>query len=478
MSKNYSTYLIYIGITAVILIIFYFINKKETDVIEAKKGGINFSAITKPMKKGMDAAKKQATKTMGTMKKGFNGVLKKSMAGMKKLGDQAKKQAKAAISKMNSITKKITSTMTGVFNKIKSTFTGMFAKITGFFNQIKQFFVCVADAFKAIGDNIKCGIDKIVNFPFCFIFYIFDCIYGIFKVLFFILGVIFPFINEPVKEMFKMLEGLVKDINDTFKESTGDTILYPGSIMKRCYYCNTTPFPDFSRPSRCGKKPTQNVPSKPIEYTNQNNVDSQKKNSSALTMEEIIGMIVGVIMIIISIVFFFSVTNSFEGGDDDGDDKDDKDDDYVDADRDGRDDKAAFEPHGREDSDDHVNDMNDYHTKRGHEIDTDDAKEGYMNKGRLFGRSHYDADDDINGENVEEKKGFFGRLFDKDKEIEIEDDQEYDFQPGVVDPYEAKMAAEADAAASAASKTAAAPAPAPAPAPTPAPAPAPPAPAA
>jgi len=257
------------------------------------KGGDPFKKMAKALKKPVDAAKKGAQRTINSAKKG----VQKGINAAKKGAQQAINATKNAFA--------------GILKGIMSLVNTIAKPILAFITKVDQFMKCMKDAFTAIGDYFKCIGDKIMNFPFCFIFYVLDVIYGIIKAIFFLIGIIFPFANDGIKMIFDGIEKIKKLINDFSKESMGTAILYPDTIMKKCYICGGTPFPDFNKMSRCGKKPPR-TPSRPIKYVSGEEVKRDSKNPNALTKDEILGLVGGLIFVFAGGLFMYATMGSFK----------------------------------------------------------------------------------------------------------------------------------------------------------------------
>jgi hypothetical protein len=257
------------------------------------KGGDPFKKMAKALKKPVDAAKKGAQRTINSAKKG----VQKGINAAKKGAQQAINATKNAFA--------------GILKGIMKLVNTITKPIVAFITKVDQFMKCMKDAFTAIGDYFKCIGEKIMNFPFCFIFYVLDVIYGIIKAIFFFIGIIFPFANDGIKMIFDGIEKIKKLINDFSKDAVGTAILYPDTIMKKCYICGGTPFPDFNKMSRCGKKPPR-TPSRPIKYVSGAEVKRDSKNPNALSKDEILGLVGGLIFVFAGGLFMYATMGSFK----------------------------------------------------------------------------------------------------------------------------------------------------------------------
>lgn len=200
-----------------------------------------------------------------------------------------------------------------ITNAFKSFGNKMKGMMTSAIKPLLDFVNCAKIAFESIGGYFKCGFDKIVQFPTCFIFYFFDCIYGLVYVIFLIIAGILPPLKEPVDMIFNPNKGylkMLKDlINDITKEGLGDTILYPGFIMKKCYLCDVKPFPNFSKPSQCGKKPEEKK-IVPVQYTTPQKIQEEEKEDDK---DNTMAMVINAIFMLILGLFMMGVIRSYVG---------------------------------------------------------------------------------------------------------------------------------------------------------------------
>ena len=223
--------------------------KKETTNAFNKVGG--------EIKKVADDAKKATTGALNTVKKQTTGAFNKVGSEIKKIPKQVKKvadEAKKGVKKLESMIKKETDK---IFKKLKKEITGPFRQLKEVFDRIKCFFTGIGDVFIAIGNYFICGVEKLVNVPSCFIYYVLDIIYNIFS------GIVsfFTYIIPPLKPITKKLYGVMMQIDSAAYKSSGFHIFrFQENILDRCYRCKgLKPIPNIAERCFSKKKKEQGV---------------------------------------------------------------------------------------------------------------------------------------------------------------------------------------------------------------------------
>ncbi len=111
------------------------------------------------------------------------------------------------------------------------------SKITGFFSYLGKFFTW-------IGDIITCGVETVIGFPNCFIFYVIDIFIGFVAMII----RLFCSFSSTLESARRSLWGLIVKVDKQVESFTGYHIIqWPDTVLKKCYRCRNKKMPKLPK---------------------------------------------------------------------------------------------------------------------------------------------------------------------------------------------------------------------------------------